>query len=89
MPVPGPSALREAPSGEGGGGRGGAPAEPSSWGQRAAGGGRNFFQNLPLAGLRSEPGKGPGGLWATEREGVGICWLAIPSVAHGSGGASD
>lgn len=59
MPVPGPSALREAPSGEGGARRG-VPAEPSSWGQRTAGGGRNFFQNLPLAQLRSEPGKGLG-----------------------------
>lgn len=43
-----------------GGARRGAPAEPSSWGQRAAGGGRNFFQNLPLARLRFEPGKGLG-----------------------------
>lgn len=63
MPVPGPSALREAPSGEGGARRG-APAEPSSWGQRAAGGGRNFFQNLPLAGcalsqVRDWEGCGP------------------------------
>lgn len=38
--------------------------------------------------LRSEPGKGLGGLWTTGREGVGTCWLSSPSVAHGSSGAS-
>lgn len=47
-----------------GGARRRAPAEPSSWGRRAAGGGRNFFQNLPLAGcalsqVRGRKGCGP------------------------------
>lgn len=50
MPVPRPLAFREAPSGVG-------ATRTAGWalelgvggGQRAAGGGRNFFQNIPLA----------------------------------------
>lgn len=38
--------------------------------------------------LRSEPGKGLGGLWTTGWEGVGTCWLSSPSVAHRSSGAT-
>lgn len=45
----GPGAAVAQRSAVGRGGRQEALAGPPSWGQRAAGGGSNFFQNLPLA----------------------------------------
>lgn len=88
MPVPGPSALREAPSGEGG------PDEGHQQSPRAG-----DREPREVGGTSSRTFLWPGcalsqvrdwaGLSATEWEGVGICWLAIPPLAHESGGADD
>lgn len=49
MPVPRPLAFREAPSGVGATRTAGWAIDLGVGCQRAAGGGRNFFQNIPLA----------------------------------------
>lgn len=90
MPVPGPLAFRQAPSGVGGdedywlgpraGGR-----EPR-WGWAVGGiSSRTFL----WPGLRSEPGKGRGGLQAVGREGVGTSPLSHPSPTEVVGPGTD
>lgn len=85
MPVPEPLALREAPSG-GGATRG--ASEASELGAESHRGGRTSSRTFLWPGLRSEPGKGRGGLGAAGREGR---WYqpSLPSVPDGSGGRGD
>lgn len=72
MPVPGPSALREAPSGEGGGATRGA-SRALELGTESRGRWEELLPEPSSSRLRSEPGKGLGGLWTTGWEGAGTC----------------
>lgn len=86
MPVPRPLAFREAPSGVGATRTAGWALELGVGGVREPQGvGGTSSRTFLWPVLRSEPGKGRGGLPAAEREGVGSSLLSHPSPTEVAG----